>query len=170
MEWGVDDLSTNLFGAIAPAKQHQLARCLRNQEALTLAAAKIIDRFTFQMTTAQGLTALLKSPVLQFIATLSTGSPALAYRLAEQIPIENLPIVIGKLQMTYELFGLFKANFESAQFDLLSLWPLLLDVTPPADQNAWALGFALVEYWTQDLSLEQLRQRCKLPTAKPKRL
>lgn len=56
------------------------------------------------MTTTQGLTAFLKSPVLQFVSTLSTGSPALAYMLAEQIPVEQLPIVIGKLQMGYELF------------------------------------------------------------------
>ncbi len=128
--WGIDALSLGIIEAIAPAKQLRLARFLRNREARTVAAAKIIDHYTFQMATTQGLTALLKSPVLQFIATLSTGSPTLAYILAEQIPVEQLPIVIGKLQMAYDLFSLLKP----AKFDLLSLWPLLLE--NPPHQNA----------------------------------
>jgi hypothetical protein len=82
----------------------------------------------------------MKSPVLQFISTLSTGSPTLAYLLAEQIPIEQLPIVIGKLQMAYELFPLLNIdNSKSRNFDLLSLWPLLLENPSTPDRNAWAL-------------------------------
>jgi hypothetical protein len=146
--------------AIAPAKQLRLARFLRNLEARTVAAAKIIDRYTFQMATTQGLTALLKSPILQFLSTLSTGSPALAHVLAEQIPVEQLPIVIGKLQMAYELFSLLspgKAN--PRNFELLTLWPLLLENPTPPDRNAWAFGHALVEYWTQNLTVAQFRER-----------
>ncbi len=132
----------------------------RDLEARTVAAAKIIDHYTFQMATTQGLTALLKSPVLQFVSTLSTGSPALAYMLAEQIPVEQLPIVIGKLQMGYELFSLLNtANSNSLNFELLSLWPLLLENSGSPDRNAWAFGHALVEYWTQNLTIEQLRER-----------
>jgi hypothetical protein len=112
------------------------------------------------MTTTQGITAILKSPVLQFISTLSTGSPTLAYLLAEQIPIEKLPIVIGKLQMAYELFPLLNIdNSKTRNFDLLSLWPLLLENSSTPDRNAWAFGHALIEYWTQDLTIEQLRTR-----------
>ena len=157
--WGVEALSLGLVDAIAPAKQLRLARFLRNLEARTVAAAKIIDHYTFQMATTQGLAALLKSPILQFISTLSTGSPALAYLLAQQIPVEQLPVVIGKLQMAYDLFSLLntgKAN--PLNFDLLSLWPLLLEFASP-DRNAWAFGHALVEYWTQNLTVEQLRER-----------
>ena len=155
--WGVEALSLGLVDAIAPTKQLRLARFLRNLEARTIAAAKIIDHYTFQMTTTQGLTTLLKSPVLQFISTLSTGSPALAYMLAEQIPVEQLPIVIGKLQMGYELFSLLNPN--SLNFELLSLWPLLLENSASPDRNAWAFGHALVEYWTQNLTVKQLGQR-----------
>jgi predicted GTPase len=158
--WGVDALSLGLVEAIAPAKQLRLARFLRNLEARTVAAAKIIDHYTFQMATTQGLTAFLKSPVLQFISTLSTGSPNLAYLLTEKIPVEELPLVIGKLQMAYELFSLLSTdNANSRKFDLLSLWSLLLENTASGERNAWAFGHALVEYWTQNLTVEQLRQR-----------
>ncbi|MEH2111876.1 GTPase family protein [Nostoc sp.] len=158
--WGVEALSLGLVDAIAPTKQLRLARFLRNLEARIVAAAKIIDHYTFQMTTTQGLTSLLKSPVLQFVSTLSTGSPALAYMLAEQIPVEQLPIVIGKLQMAYELFSLLNtANPNPRNFELRSLWPLLLENSTAPDRNAWAFGHALVEYWTQNLTVEQLRER-----------
>ncbi|BAZ50783.1 small GTP-binding protein domain-containing protein [Nostoc sp. NIES-4103] len=160
VSWGVEALSLGLVEAIAPAKQLRLARFLRNLEARTVAAAKIIDHYTFQMATTQGLTALLKSPVLQFISTLSTGTPTLAYLLAEQIPVEKLPIVIGKLQMAYELFSLLNgSDSKTPNFDLLSLWPLLLETSASGDRNAWAFGHALVEYWTQNLTVEQLRER-----------
>ncbi|WP_341528995.1 GTPase family protein [Nostoc sp. UHCC 0302] len=158
--WGVETLSLGLIEAIAPAKQLRLARFLRNLEARTIAAAKIIDHYTFQMATTQGLTALLKSPVLQFVSTLSTGSPKLAYLLAEQIPVEQLPVVIGKLQMAYELFSLLNTgNSNPLNFELLSLWPLLLENPTSPERNAWAFGHALVEYWSQNLTVEQLRQR-----------
>lgn len=158
--WNVDALSMSLIEAIAPAKQLRLARFLRDLEARTVAAAKIIDRYTFQMSTTQGLTALLKSPVLRFVSTLATGSPTLAYLLMEQIPVEQLPIVIGKLQMAYDLFSLLNEGDDNPlNFDLLSLWPLLLENPASPDRNAWAFGHALVEYWTKKLSIEQLRSR-----------
>ena len=157
--WNADTLAVALIEAIDPAKQQRLARFLRDRESLIVASAKIIDRYIFQMATTQGVTSLLKSPVLQFISTLSTGSPTLAYALAEQIPVEQLPVVIGKLQMAYDLFNLLNTDAKPFQFDLLSLWPLLRDNRGTSDRNAWAFGHALVEYWTQKLSLEQLRSR-----------
>ncbi|MBW4676560.1 MAG: GTPase family protein [Desmonostoc geniculatum HA4340-LM1] len=158
--WGVEALSLGLINAIAPAKQLRLARFLRNLEARTVAAAKIIDRYTFQMATTKGLASLLKSPVLQFISTLSTGSPNLAHLLAQQIPVEQLPIVIGKLQMAYDLFSLLNTgNPNPLKFELLALWPLLLENSASPEQNAWAFGHALVEYWTQDLTVEKLGDR-----------
>ncbi|KAB8329918.1 GTPase family protein [Scytonema tolypothrichoides VB-61278] len=158
--WGVEALSLGLMEAIAPAKQLRLARFLRDQESRTVAAAKIIDHYTFQMTTTQGLAALLKSPVLQFISTLSTGAPTLAYVLAEKIPVEQTPVVIGKLQMAYELFSLLNpGNNNTLNFDLVSLWPLLLENSAASDRNAWAFGHALVEYWTRNLTVEQLKER-----------
>ena len=158
--WGGEALSLALMDAIAPAKQLRLARFLRDREARAVAAAKIIDHYTVQMATTQGLTALLKSPVLQFIATLTTGAPTLAYLLAEQIPVEQLPVVIGKLQLAYDLFSLLSTEkADIGNFDLLALWPLLLDNPASPDRNAWAFGHALIEYWIQNLTIEQLRQR-----------
>ena len=158
--WGIDALSLGLVDAIAPAKQLRLARFLRNLEARTVAAAKIIDRYTLQMATTQGLTALLKSPILQFISTLTTGNPTLAYILAEKIPVEQLPVVIGKLQMAYDLFSLLSSGDDKRlNFDLLSLWPLLLENSGSPERNAWAFGHALVEFWTQNLSVEGLGER-----------
>jgi predicted GTPase len=158
--WGAEELSLALIEAITPAKQLRLTRFLRNLEARTTAAAKIIDHYSFQMTTTQGLTALLKSPVLNFLSTLTTGSPALAHLLSEQIPVEQLPLAIGKLQMAYELFNLLNPDLpHSPTFDLLSLWPLLLDNASSPDRNATAFGHALVEYWSQNLTPEHLQNR-----------
>ncbi|MEA5471605.1 GTPase family protein [Spirulina sp. 06S082] len=164
--WGADVLSIALIEAIDPSKQIRLARFLRDRETKTIAAAQIIDRYSFQMKTTQGLTELLKSPILQFISTLTTGSPALAYLLAEQIPIEQLPVVIGKLQMAYDLFSLFNLeNPNTNNFDLLALWPLLLEQSISSEERiqisktAKALGYALVEYWLQPLNIEQLRRK-----------
>jgi uncharacterized protein len=157
--WGVEALSLELIQAIAPAKQLRLARFLRNLDARSTAAAKIIDRYTRQMATTQGLTAFLKSPILQFISTMTTGSPTLAYLLASQIPVEQAPIVIGKLQMAYDLFMLLSDDPNLNNFDLRSLWSLLLDNNETGNYNAWALGHALVEYWTKNLNAEQLKAR-----------
>lgn len=160
--WGVEELSISLVEAIGPTKQLRLARFLRNLEARTLAATQIIDHYTFQMATTQGLTNLLKTPVLQFISTLTTGSPTLAYLLAEQIPVEQLPVVIGKLQMAYDLFNLLgDRDSEGRNFDLLALWPILLDNPLPPDRNAWAFGHAVTEYWVQNLNTNQLQERFK---------
>ena len=157
--WNDDSLSLSLVELVDPAKELRLARFLRDRQTRATSAARIIDRYTLQMSTTQGLTALLKSPVLKFISTLTTGSPTLAYLLAEQIPIEQLPVVIGKLQMAYDLFSLLSRDSETRTFDLLTLWPLLLDNPSTPDRNAWAFGHALVEYWTRGLSVKQLQQR-----------
>ncbi|NCQ05846.1 MAG: GTPase, partial [Cyanobacteria bacterium] len=111
---------------------------------------------------SQGLTTLLKSPVLQFISTITTGSPRLAYLLAEKIPIEQLPVVIGKLQLAYDLFSLLSTNNEDKmQFDLLFLWPLLIENNGNPEDDAYALGHSLVEFWTKNLTFTQLEERYK---------
>ncbi|MEM8780028.1 MAG: GTPase, partial [Cyanobacteria bacterium P01_G01_bin.49] len=160
--WGIESLTAVLLESLDPAKQLRLARFLQEQESRSIAAAKIIENCTLRLATTEGVTSLLKSPVLQFISTLTTGSPSLAYILAEQIPVEQLPIVLGKLQMAYDLFCLFSENDPDIQgFDLRSLWPLLLDNSGSIQHNAWAFGQALVEFWTQNLTVEQLRKRFK---------
>ena len=163
--WGEDELSAALISVIAPAKQLRLARFFRSRAARTAAAAKIIDRYTFQMTTTEGLAKLLKSPILQFISTMTTGTPALGAVLTEKIPVEEVPLVLGKLQMAYELFSLLSEESGwqatgTAGFDLLALWPLLLQNNGrAADKQAWALGQALVEYWTQNITVDQVKDR-----------
>lgn len=158
--WYDEVLAMSILETITPAKQLRLARFFRNLEARSLATAKIIDKYTFQMATSQGLTALLKSPVLQFVSTLTTGSPRLAYLLAEKIPVEQLPVVIGKLQLAYELFNLLSTNNEEKmQFDLLSLWTLIVEINSKPEDDAWAFGHALVEFWTKNLNFSQLEER-----------
>ena len=134
------------------AKRDRLARFLLSREAKTVAAAQIIDRYCFQMTTTQGLTALLKTPILNFLSTATTGSPALGALLATQVPLEHLPLVLGKVQMAYDLFTLLSNAASNRRRDLMSfdLRPLverLLDVAGPPDRNAWAFGQVMVEYW-----------------------
>lgn len=158
--WNVEELSLSLVESIAPVKQLRLARFFRNQQARTVAAAKIIDHYTFLMATTQGLATLLKSPVLAFLSTLTTGSPTLAYLLAEKLPVEQAPVVIGKLQMAYELFNLLnEGERDRHNFDLMALWPVLLENPTTPDRNAWAFGHAVTEYWTQNLTVDQLRDR-----------
>lgn len=160
--WYDDVLAVNILSSIEPAKQIRLARFFRNIEAKSITAAKIIDKYAFQMATTQGLTTLLKSPVLQFVSTLSTGSPRLAFLLAEKIPIEQLPVVIGKLQLAFELFSLLSTNNEDKiQFDLLSLWTLLIENNGNPEQEAYALGHSLVEFWTKKMTFNQLEERYK---------
>jgi len=153
--YGDELLATTLIQNLEPSKQNRLARFFRNQEAKILAAASIIEQYSNQMSTTSGLTTLLKSPILKFISTLTTGSPTLAYLLAEQIPIEKLPIAIGKLQMAYELSLLLNPD----QFDLLSLWSIVLENNEFSKQNAWAFGHGLVEYFTKNLTVTQLEER-----------
>ncbi|MBE9156075.1 50S ribosome-binding GTPase [Nodosilinea sp. LEGE 06152] len=155
--WNTDALSTALVDLIDPAKELRLARFLRDRETKITASARLIDRYRLQMSTTQGVTAFLKSPVLKFLATLTTGSPALAYLLAEQIPVEQLPVVLGKLQLAYDLFKVIGPD--QAQLDLLALWPLLLDHNDQPDRAAWAFGHAMVEYWSQGLPVDATRQR-----------
>jgi uncharacterized protein len=158
LAWGMDTLSLALLESIEPSKQIRLARFFRNLDARIVAAAQIIDRYSLQMTTTQGLTQLLKSPVLEFISTLTTGTPALAQLLAAQIPVEQLPVVIGKLQMAYDLHSLLNnSQTNIIDFDLLSLWSLLLNNSAAPNKNAYAFGHALVEYWTQSLTTKQLQ-------------
>ena len=158
--WGVEALSLAILDSIAPAKQLRLARFFKSLEARTIGAAKIIDHYTFQMATTQGLTAFLKSPVLSFISTLTTGSPTLALLLAEKIPIEQLPVVIGKLQLAYDLYNLLTADQSNPpSFDFRAIWGLLLENSASPERTAWAFGHALTEYWTQSLTPEQLRSR-----------
>jgi uncharacterized protein len=166
--WGIDTLSLALLQKIEPSKQIRLARFLRNLDARIVAAAQIIDRYSLQMTTTQGLTQLLKSPVLEFISTMTTGTPALAQVLAAQIPVEQLPVVIGKLQMAYDLYSLLntsqpqslmKSLGTSFDFDLLALWPLLLNNFAAPNKNAYAFGHTLVEYWTRSIAVDRLQER-----------
>jgi uncharacterized protein len=160
LAWGDEALTAAILQALDPAKQLRLARFLRSLDQRTHTAAQIIDRYAHQMASQQGLAAFLKSPVLGVIAKLTTGSPALAILLAETIPVEQLPVVIGKAQMAYDLYDLLRPPMS---FDLLALWPLLTEPGEgaAAKSDAWAFGHAVTEYWTQALPADQLKARCR---------
>ena len=169
--WAADPLATALLNAMPQAKQQRLARYLQSLEARSIAAARLIEKYAFQMSTTQGLATFLKSPALQFISTMTTGQPGLAYLLAEKIPVEQMPVVVGKLQMAYDLFNLLATpdftqvadvadrKGKGTGFNLLELWPLLLRPTDDIAKDTQAFGSALVEYWTQGLSAEALGDR-----------
>jgi uncharacterized protein len=157
--WGNETLSLALIEAIEPTKQIKLANFLSDRNTKITTAAQIIDRYSLQMSTTQGITTLLKSPILQFLSTMTTGNTVLAYVLGQQIPVEQLPLVIGKLQMAYDLYFLLVNNAKVSNFDFLALWSLLLQNDSASDRNAWAFGHSLVEYWTQNLTIEQLKTR-----------
>ncbi len=154
-KWGVTPLSAALVNALPSAQQSRLARFLRDQETRIQAAAKIIDQYAFQMSTTQGLAALLKSPILGFLSTMMTGTPALATVLATNLPIEQSPVVMGKLQMAWDLYSLL--GTAERTFDLLLLWPLVLETSPAPDQDAWAFGQTLVQYWLEAEPHEEIR-------------
>ena len=148
--WNDDTLALKLVDTLGNAKQYRLARFLTNQTALAKAAGKLIEQYTFQMTTTQGVAELLKSPILRYLSRMMTGSDLLATALMEKIPVEQTPVVIGKLQLAYDLFNLLAKD--DSTFDLLKLWPTLLDNDAPPEQNAWAFGHALTAYWLGETS------------------
>lgn len=155
--WGIEKLSLEIMESVPPVKELRLARFLRDREARITACTKVIDKYIFQMSSIEGLAAVLKSPILSYISTLSTGSPQLGLLLAQQIPVEQLPVVIGKLQLVYELFQLLEEP--GINLDLMIIWPLLLDQSASNETTVWSLGKALIEYWTTDCSPEQLKQK-----------
>ncbi|WP_299411347.1 GTPase [Acaryochloris sp. IP29b_bin.148] len=157
--WGETELSEVMVNTFDPAKQARMARFLRDRTARITTAAKIINQYASQMSTTQGLTALLKSPILGFLSTMMTGSPALATALATQLPIEQSPVVMGKLQMGYELFTLLAEPDTHPTFDFLALWPLLLETAPSIKEDAWAFGQTMVEFWAGKVGVEQLPER-----------
>ncbi|WP_299489824.1 GTPase [Acaryochloris sp. IP29b_bin.137] len=157
--WGGTELSAAMVDEFDPAKQARMARFLRDRTTRITTAAKIINQYASQMSTTQGLAALLKSPLLGFLSTMTTGSPALATALATQLPIEQAPVVMGKLQMGYELFTLLAEPDAHPVFDFLSLWPLLLETAPSIQEDAWAFGQTMVELWTGKVGVDQLQER-----------
>jgi len=129
----------------------------------------------------------MKGPTLKFISTLYTGNPEWGMILADQIPVEQLPAVLGKLQMSYELLALFQKDLKTTQprdpndrsgsptgskpglksinipATLSKMFPLLLTPHIPPDQSAKAIGRVLVECCVEgcleDLSAAELNDR-----------
>ncbi|MDS3862484.1 GTPase [Thermosynechococcaceae cyanobacterium BACA0444] len=148
--WGEMELIETLLGLIDPAQQARLGRCLKNRDLRVAAARQIIDRYALIMGSAQGITSVLKGPLLQFISTFLTGSPAAAWVLAEKLPLEKSPVILAKVQMAVELFSLLGDTRSVNNFNLAQIWPLLLFAEGSLAAQAWALGQTLVEYWSMN--------------------
>ena len=168
--WGIDLVAQAIVSSLDPTQQTRLARFLTSLSAQALAAETLIARYHIQITTTQSLTTWLKSPVLSFLSNLATGTPELGLLLATQIPVEQIPLILGKLQLAYDLFNLLTAAQNSAQdtsqsklqprsFNLLALWPALIQSSGNGDRDARAFGRLMLEYWTGRLPSEQLRDR-----------
>jgi predicted GTPase len=170
--WGSDALAMQLVAAIAPAKSAKLAQFLRSREARITAATRLIERYAVQMSSGQGLVALVKTPLFAFLSARFTGTPELGTLLAQSIPAEQVPVVASKMMLTYELAELLQA--QSRLFrpgEILTLWPLLLKHSEQSPaQNAWAWGQALIEYWTKDLSVDALKSRFESYLEEPMQL
>jgi uncharacterized protein len=162
--WGIDELAMALLTLIGPAQQIRFARFLQNQEARAQAAVQLVDRYCLRLAgwpkahwpiaNQPGIAAFLQSPVRRYLGSLAQSSPSFAALLTTQIPIEQLPLVLGKVQMGYELYHLLTPP--NLGFDLLALWPLLTDHRDRADRNAWAFGQTLIAYWTRSLPAASL--------------
>jgi predicted GTPase len=159
--WGSDDLARQLVEAIAPAKSQRLAQFLRSRDARITAATRLIERYAIQMTSSQGIIALVKTPLFAFLSARFTGTPELGLLLAQSIPAEQVPVVASKMMLTYELAGLLNEHGNLFRpGEIAKLWPVLLTTSDRAPaQNAWAWGQALVEYWTKDLTAQALKSR-----------
>ncbi len=160
--WGIDPVAQAIVSSLDPTQQARLARFLTNLSAQALAAENLIARYQVQITTTQSLTTWLKSPVLSVLSNLTIGTPELGLLLATQIPVEQIPLVVGKLQLAYDLFNLLTAAKNKAQlrsFNLLALWPALMQSSGNGDQDARAFGRLMVEYWTGALPTDHLRDR-----------
>jgi len=162
--WGLLDLSNLLVALVNPAKQVRMARWLSDRHARLEAASRLINTYRDRITTSQGVADLLKRPVLQFLSTWLTGSPAAAWLLAEKLPLEQLPVILCKLQLAYELYTLLQTEGErlevpSHAFDLGAIAPLVLHARPPLEQDTWATGHTLVEYWSQATPSPSLMSR-----------
>lgn len=173
--WGLTELTLALVNLVDPAQQFRLGRFVTDIDARTRLAAQIIHHYTVQVGAGQGVTALLKNPVLRFLSVWLTGSPTLAVLLSEKLPIERSPVVLGKMQMAYELYMLLnrpkeddnpdrsepfnnkpfknkeisgiKETINGINLDPVALWPLFLDTHEPIPQAMWALGQTLSEHW-----------------------
>jgi hypothetical protein len=160
--WGIEALSQTLLDQIAPAQQSRLAQFLKDLNTRVQATSQVIERYVMQMGTQQGITALIKTPLLRFLSAQLTGSQSLGILLNQQIPLEQSPVLLGRMQMAYELFALLNDKPGPFKLELLELWPLITALSPTPDateRDAWALGQTLVEYWTHSHSLEKPIQR-----------
>jgi uncharacterized protein len=159
--WGISELSTAILAQIDPVKQQKLSRFLQDLNVRIQETQRVIDRYVLQMGTQQGIAALIKTPLLRFLSVRFTGSQELGIFLNQQIPFEKSPILLGRLQMAYELFALLTENPNPLQFQLQlpRLWPVLIQISPALEQDTWALGQTLVEYWTEQITAEKLLHR-----------
>ena len=162
--WGIDPVAQSIVSSLDPTQQTRLARFLTSLSAQAIAAETLISRYQIQITTTQSLTTWLKSPVFSFLSSLATGTPELGLLLATQIPVEQIPLVLGKLQLAYDLFNLLTAAQNTDQktarsFNLLALWPALMQSSGNGNQDARAFGRLMVEYWTGGLAADHLCDR-----------
>jgi small GTP-binding protein len=159
--WGISELSTALLAQIDPVKQQKLSRFLQDLKVRIQETQRVIDRYVSQIGTQQGIAALIKTPLLRFLSVRFTGSQELGIFLNQQIPLEKSPVLLGRLQMAYELFALLTENPNPLQFQLQlpRLWPVLIQISPALEQDTWALGQTLVEYWTEQITAEKLLHR-----------
>ncbi|WP_019501016.1 GTPase family protein [Pseudanabaena sp. PCC 6802] len=157
-EWNVEALSNLLIENLDPARQARVARWTNSANVQATAAAKLIDRRAMNLSVGQDVASMLKSAGAGLLFQLR-GMAALSVLLGN-IPVEQVPAIVGKVLMVCDLYKLFKPNLNFFQdIDWSSLSPLLMKYSTSPQDDAWALGQALVEYLTQARKPEELQQR-----------
>ncbi|MEB3338945.1 MAG: GTPase [Leptolyngbyaceae bacterium] len=160
LAWNIEALSIQLVESLEPARQTRVARWMHSVETQATAAAQLINRFVVLLSTAQGLASILTNAIaVGLLRTQLKGMAAIAPLFTEHIPVDQAPVIVGKVWMAWDLYKLFTPNAKLQDMDWGSLSPLLMKGSTSPQDDTWALGNALVEYWTQNLAPEQLQQR-----------
>ena len=134
--WNLETLTRLLLQVCPGQQQAQLAMVLRDRQTCLATATTLVARYRDQVELQQDLTAALKTPLLQGVGLLVGRNAALGALLARQLPIEQVPLAIGKLQLAAQLLQLLGRSLAS---ELVALIPAILDPQQSLEQFATAL-------------------------------
>lgn len=124
--WNLETLAAALLQSCPEALQLRLAAHLRDRQLRAEQITATIQRHQRDLQRQQGLTAVLKRPVLGLLAQLLQQDPRLGALLADRLPLEDLPQVIAELQLASELLPLLSRDRPlNLAGELGTIWPLL---------------------------------------------
>ncbi|ABB57183.1 GTPase family protein [Synechococcus elongatus] len=124
--WNLEAIAAALLQTCPEAQQLRLAAHLRDRQLRAGQITATIQRHQRDLQRQQGLTTVLKRPVLGLLAQLLQQDPRLGALLADRLPIEDLPQVIAELQLASELLPLLSSDRPlNLASELGTIWPLI---------------------------------------------